>query len=276
MSTVTISASDVAKLRKSTGAGMMDCKKALTEAGGDFDEAVLILRKKGQKVAAKRADREASEGHVVAKSLGNFGILLTLNCETDFVAKNADFVALAEKFLELAITNKVENAEALNAVEFEAGVTVAEKIVEQTGVIGEKLEISCLETISAESVVAYNHPGNNVAALVGFNQADADEAILRDVAMQVAAMSPLALNEDGVDAETKEREFNLGKEQAIKEGKPENIVDKVAEGKVKKFLKENTLVNQPSIKENKLTVAQYLDKASKGLEATAFRRYSLS
>jgi len=170
----------------------------------------------------------------------------------------------------------VENAEALMSLEFEAGVTVAEKIIEQTGVIGEKLEISCVEVISAESVVAYNHPGNNVASLVGFNQAIEDDATLRVVAMQVAAMNPIALNEDAVDAETKEREFNLGKEQALKEGKPENIVDKVAEGKVKKFLKENTLVNQPCIKDNKSSVAQYLDSASKGLVATAFRRYSLS
>jgi len=276
MATVTITASDVAKLRKTTGAGMMDCKKALTEAEGDFDEAVLILRKKGQKVAAKRADRDATEGHVTAKSIGNFGILMTLNCETDFVAQNADFIVLADKFMDIAITNKVENAEALMSLEFEAGVTVAEKIIEQTGVIGEKLEISCVEVISAESVVAYNHPGNNVASLVGFNQAIEDDAALRVVAMQVAAMNPIALNEDAVDAETKEREFNLGKEQALKEGKPENIVDKVAEGKVKKFLKENTLVNQPCIKDNKSSVAQYLDSASKGLVATAFRRYSLS
>jgi elongation factor Ts len=275
MSTVTITAADVNKLRKATGAGMMDCKKALVEADGDFDEAIIVLRKQGQKVAAKRADREASEGYVVAESTGKFGAVVAVNCETDFVAKNDDFVAFANKIMNIAINTGATSLEALKNAEFDAGITVAEKIIEQTGVIGEKIDISYFEIINAEKVVAYNHPGNKIASLVGVNQEAIEESIVRDVAMQVAAMNPVALDETGVSEDIKAREFELGKEQALKEGKPENIVDKIANGKVQKFLKENTLVDQPFIKDNKQSVSQYLNSASSGLKVTEFKRYSL-
>ena len=276
MSTVTITAADVNKLRKSTGAGMMDCKKALVEADGDFDKAIIVLRKQGQKVAAKRADREASEGYVVAKSTGNFGAVVAVNCETDFVAKNEDFVAFSNKIMDIAMSSGAANLDALKNTDFESGMTIAEKIVEQTGVIGEKIDVSYFETINADKVVAYNHPGNKIASLVGVNQNDVEDAIVKDVAMQVAAMNPVALDSAGVSEDIKNREFELGKEQAIKEGKPENIVDKIANGKVQKFLKENTLVDQPFIKDNKQTVSQYLNSASSGLKVTEFKRYSLS
>lgn len=276
MATVTITAAEVNKLRKHTGAGMMDCKKALVEADGDFDKAIEILRKKGQKVAAKRADRDAAEGCVLAASTGNKGAILVLNCETDFVAKNDSFVKLANDFMKVALEGGVDNADALKALTFDGNLSVADKIVEQTGVIGEKLDISYFEVVNAEKVVAYNHPGNSIASIVGVNQAAAEETVVRDVAMQVAAMNPVALNEDGVSEDTKQKELQLGREIAIKEGKPENIVDKIAEGKLKKFYKENTLLQQDFIKDSKLSVAGYLDQASKGLTVTAFKRFSLS
>ena len=238
-----ITAADVNKLRKQTGAGMMDCKKALVEANGDFDQAIDILRKKGQKVAAKRGDRDANEGLVLAKTTedGKKAVLVVVNCETDFVAQNADFNQFASTILDAAIANSPASLEALKELKFNGeALTIGEKITEQTGVIGEKIEVSGYETIEAEQATAYNHPGNKLASIVGLNKAGENIADAgKQVAMQIAAMNPIAIDEAGVDKATIDKEMELGREIAIQEGKPENIVDKIAEGKVKKFLKEN-------------------------------------
>lgn len=269
-----IKAADVAKLRKATGAGMMDCKKALQESDGDFDRAVELIREKGQAIANKRADREASEGNVQAKVEGNFGVLISLNCETDFVAKNEDFVKFTSSILDLALAEKPANLDELNALTLN-DKTVAETIIDQTGTIGEKLELACYESITAEKIQAYNHPGNNLACMVGFNKADVDEQVAKDVAMQIAAMSPIAIDESGVSEETIEQERKIGREKALLEGKPENIVDRIADGMVKKFLKEATLLNQEFTKNSKQTVGQYIKEADKDLTVTAFKRYSV-
>jgi elongation factor Ts len=269
-----IKAADVQKLRKATGAGMMDCKKALQEAGGDFDTAVEIIRKKGQAIANKRADREASEGNVQAKVDGNYGALISLNCETDFVAKNEDFVNFSTTILDLALAERPADLEALKALPLE-GKTVAEIVTEQSGTIGEKLELAYFDSIEAEKVQAYNHFGNNLATLVGFNKADVDEQVAKDVAMQIAAMSPVAVDKDDVPAEIIDQERKIGREKALQEGKPENIVDRIAEGMVKKFLKEATLLNQEFTKDAKKTVGQYLKEADADLKVTGFKRFSV-
>lgn len=271
-----IKAADVAKLRKITGAGMMDCKKALGETNGDFDAAIDYLREKGQKVASKRADREASEGVVLTKASddGKYGALLVLNCETDFVAKNKDFVTLGQSILDKAVAEKTENLEALKALEID-GKSVSDIIAFQTGVIGEKLDLSEFQTIEAEKVIAYIHPGNQLASLVGFNKV-VDLAVAKDVAMQVAAMDPVAIDKDSVSDEVIERELKVGREQALQEGKPENIVDKIAQGRLNKFFQESTLLNQAFIKENKKSVKQYLQEADKELTVSAFKRFTLS
>ncbi len=273
--TVNITAADVNKLRTQTGAGMMDCKKALTEAEGDFEKAVDILRKKGQKVAANRGDREAKEGYVIAKLTDDkkFGAIISLNCETDFVAINADFTAFANKISDTAIANKPSDLDALKALSID-GRTIAEHITDYVGKIGEKIELGKYESVAAECVVAYNHPGNRVATIVGFNK-PASEQVLRDVAMQAAAMAPVALDKDSVDASTLEREIEIGKEQARAEGKPEEMLEKIAMGKLNKFYKESTLLNQDFIKDNKKTVAQYMNDSEKGLTATGFKRVAL-
>lgn len=272
-----ITAADVSKLRKSTGAGMMDCKKALVEADGDFDKAVEIIRKKGQAIANKRADRETTEGCVLAgvSADAKKGAIVSLNCETDFVAKNESFVALVQSILDLAIENDAADLEALKALELN-GRPVQEIITEQIGVIGEKLELGCYEKVTAETVVAYIHPGNKLATLVGFNQPDVDTQVAKDVAMQAAAMAPVALNEESVPADVKEKELEIGKEMARNEGKPEAMLEKIAIGRLNKFFKENTLVNQAFVKDNKVTIKQYLDNASKGLEAVDFKRFTLN
>jgi elongation factor Ts len=269
-----IKAADVAKLRKSTGAGMMDCKKALQEAGGDFDKAVDLIRQKGQAIANKRADREASEGNVQAKVEGNYGAMISLNCETDFVAKNEDFVKFASSILDLAMTEKPADLEALKALKLD-GKVLADVITEQSGTIGEKLELAYFDFIQAEKVQAYNHMGNNLATLVGFNKADVDEQVAKDVAMQIAAMAPIAVAEGDVSEDIIAKEKEIGRAMALEEGKPENIVDRIAEGMVKKFLKENTLLNQEFTKDNKKTVAQYIKEADKDLEVTGFKRFSV-
>lgn len=273
--TVNITAADVNKLRTQTGAGMMDCKKALTEAEGDFEKAVDILRKKGQKVAANRGDREAKEGYVIAKLAGDnkFGSIISLNCETDFVAINADFTAFANKISDVATANKPADIDALKALAID-GRTIAEHITDYVGKIGEKIELGKYEFVVAECVVAYNHPGNRVATIVGFNKA-ANEQVMRDVAMQAAAMAPVALDKDQVDASILEREIEIGKEQARAEGKPEEMLEKIAMGKLNKFYKESTLLNQDFIKDNKKTVAQYMNDSEKGLTATGFKRVAL-
>lgn len=271
-----ISAADVGKLRKTTGAGMMDCKKALQEAEGDFDKAIQIIRKKGQAIANKRADREASEGVVIAKPSadGTFGAMIALNCETDFVAKNEDFVKFAFSILDKAIETKPADVEALKA-EVLDGKAIGDLIVEQIGVIGEKIDLSYYEKVEAAQVIPYIHHGNKLATLVALNKA-VDVEVGKDVAMQIAAMNPVAIDKDDVDEKTKEQELAIGREQAIKEGKPENIVDKIAEGKLNKFYKENTLLNQDFTKDNKKSVRQFLQDADKDLTVTAFKRHTLN
>lgn len=274
-----ITAADVNKLRKQTGAGMMDCKKALVEAEGDFDKAIDILRKKGQKVAAKRGDRDANEGLVIAKATSDSkkAVMVVVNCETDFVAKNDDFGAFANKILDIAIENNPSSLDELKGLSFDGnGLTIADKIIEQTGVIGEKIDVSGYETVEADQAVAYNHPGNKLASIVGLNKSgEAMAEAGKQVAMQIAAMDPIAIDESTVPAEIIAKEMELGKEKAIAEGKPENIVEKIAEGTVKKYLKENTLLNQASVRDNKKTVSQMLNEVESGLTVTDFKRIML-
>ncbi len=272
-----ITAADVSKLRKMTGAGMMDCKKALTEADGDFDKAVEIIRKKGQAVASKRADRDASEGVVLARVSedAKTGALVVLNCETDFVAKNESFVDLTSSILDVALKNLPADLEALKALELN-GATINDLVVEQVGVIGEKIELSFYGKINAEYVVAYIHPGNKLATLVGFNKAGFDPQVAKDVAMQVAAMNPVAVSRDTVPAEVKEKELEIGKEMARNEGKPEAMLDKIAQGRLNKFFKENVLLEQAFVKDNKVTIDKYLKGVDKDLTVTEFIRFSLN
>ncbi len=271
-----IKAADVAKLRKLTGAGMMDCKKALQEAEGDFDKATQIIREKGKAIANKRSDREASEGVVLAKSSedNKKGALIVLNCETDFVAKNDDFVALAEEILNVALNEMPANSDELKEKSL-GPVKISEKIAESTGIIGEKIELSYYDYIQAEAVVSYIHPGNKIAALVGMNKDVKDIQIAKDIAMQVAAMNPVALTEESVPQNMIDQELETGRQQARQEGKPEDLLDKIAQGKLNKFFKESTLLNQQFIKENKKSVKQYLQEQDKELTVTGFKRYSL-
>jgi elongation factor Ts len=269
-----IKAADVAKLRKTTGAGMMDCKKALTEANGDFEKAIDIIRQRGQAIASKRADREAGEGSVQAKVKGGYGAMISLNCETDFVAKNEAFVKFASSILDLAIAEKPASLEELKALTMD-GKVLTDLITEQSGTIGEKLELSYFDFIKAEKVQAYNHMGNNLATLVGFNKSNVAEQVAKDVAMQIAAMAPIAVDEKDVPASVIAHEKEIGRAKALDEGKPEAIVDRIAEGMVKKFLKENTLLNQEFTKDNKKTVGQYIKEADKDLQVTGFKRFSV-
>jgi elongation factor Ts len=274
-----ITAADVNKLRKQTGAGMMDCKAALTEANGDFEAAIDILRKKGQKVAAKRSDRDATEGVVLAGTSadGKFGAVIVLNCETDFVAKNADFVKMAETILHTAIKNQPTTADDLRALPFgDSGISIGEKIVEQTGVIGEKIDLSGYQTVRADTVVTYIHPGNKLATAVGLNKAGNYNDVGRDIAMQVAAMAPIAVDKEGVAQDVIDREIEIGKELAIQEGKPADMAEKIAVGRLNKFFQESTLLNQAFIKDNKKSIQQYLNEQEKGLSVTTFVRFSLS
>ena len=270
-----ISASDVGKLRKQTGSGMMDCKNALVESNGDFDIAVDILRKKGQKVAAKRADRQAMEGVVIAtnNTSNNKAVLISLNCETDFVAKNEDFINIANHILDKAISSDMSLSDDINDLILDSGMTVAEKIIEQTGVIGEKIEISA-HVVEDVQVSSYVHAGNRLATLVGFNN-KADDQVTRDIAMQIAAMNPLSIDKDGIDQLTIDRELEIAKDLARQEGKPEAMLDKIAIGRLNKFYKENTLLNQGFIKEGKKTVAQYLKEHNMALSVTCFKRVGL-
>lgn len=276
MSTATISAADVNKLRQMTGAGMMDCKKALAEAEGDFEKAIDHLRKKGQKVAANRADRDAKEGYILAQSSadGTKGYLVAISCETDFVAKNQDFVNFAQGILNVAISNSPADVAALKLLPFD-GATVNDKIFDMVGKIGEKIELSRYEMISAPKVIAYNHPGNRLASMVGLSSTSAPESAGKDIAMQIAAMSPVAIDKDDVDSATIERELEIAKEVIRQEGKPEEMVEKIAAGKLNKFYQENTLLNQNFVKEDKKTVRQYLDSVEKGLTVSVFKRVQI-
>jgi len=275
----TITAAEVNNLRKQTGLGMMDCKKALVEAEGDFEKAIEILRKKGQKIAEKRGDREAAEGHVMAilNADGTEGITLVLNSETDFVANNSDFIAFATTISNTALSAKAKTKEEVNALTLEDGRSVQEHITDQIGKIGEKIEVSDYAYITAAAVVAYNHPGNNIASLVGLSVAGEGVAEAgRDVAMQIAAMAPVAVDESGVAEDIKNKELEIGREQAVQEGKPEAILDKIAQGKLNKFLKENTLLTQDFIKDNKTSVANYLKSINPNLTVTEFKRISIA
>ena len=270
-----ITASEVNKLRKATGAGMMDCKNALVEAKGDFELAIENLRKKGQKVAAKRADRDSSEGAVIAMVNDDQtkGVIISLNCETDFVAKNESFVDLAKSFCKIAL-NCSSLEELLNSTH--ESMTVSEKLIEQTGVIGEKLEIGSFESVSSEHVGFYIHAGNKIATLAGLsNKFENVSDVSKNVAMQVAAMNPIALNEDSVSKETIEKEIEIAKEQLRAEGKPEAMLDNIAKGKLKKFFKDNTLVKQAYIKDNKSSVENYIQSENNECVITDFKRVAL-
>ena len=275
MSTITITAADVNKLRTITGAGMMDCKKALVESDGDFDLAIENLRKKGQKVAANRSDRESTEGAAIAvvNADKTSGVVITLNCETDFVGKNEGFVKLATELATLALN--FDTKDAFLAADFN-GITVAEKLIEQTGVIGEKIEIASFERLSGAFVGSYIHAGNKIATLVALsaNVAGADEAS-RNVAMQAAAMNPIALNEAGVDAAIVEKEIEIAKDLLRQEGKAEAMIENIAKGKLGRFFKDNTLVNQDYIKDGSMSVATYVRSVDADLSVTGFKRVAL-
>jgi elongation factor Ts len=273
----TITAADVAKLRRVTLAGMMDCKKALEEADGNFDKAIEIIRKKGQAVANKRADKEATEGVVLSRvtANGKQGAMIVLNSETDFVAKNADFLGLANKILDIALTSNPSDLKELKSLAMD-GVTVGEKVIQYVGIIGEKLDLSFFDKIEATHVQAYIHPGNRLATLVGFTKAGLDIQVYKDIAMQVAAMNPIAVDKDDVAPAVIAQEIEIGKEQARRDGKPEEMLDKIAQGKLGKFFKENTLLNQDFVKDNKQTIGQYLKSVDKELTVTAFKRFTLN
>lgn len=274
-----ISAQDVNKLRSMTGAGMMDCKKALTEAEGDFEKAIEILRKKGQKVSASRSDRDAKEGSVFVKSSDDKkeAVLIALNCETDFVGKNEEFQNLGKMIAEAAFTNKPATKEALLALPAVGGLTINDKIIELIGKIGEKLEVSEFIHMKGEAVVPYIHAGSKLGVLVslkGVNGADVTEAG-KDVGMQIAAMNPVAVDETQVDKTLIEKEMEIAKAQILAEGKPENMVEKIAAGKLNRFFKDNTLLPQTFVKDNSKTVAQYLDSVTKGLTVVEFKRVAI-
>ena len=273
-----ISAQDVNKLRQMTGAGMMDCKKALTEADGDFEKAIEILRKKGQKVSASRSDRDAKEGSVFIKVSDDRkeAVLIALNCETDFVAKNEEFQSLGKLIADTAYASKPADKEAL--LNLKAGaLTLNDKIVELVGKIGEKIEVSEYIHMKGETVVPYIHAGSKLGVLVslkGINGKDVTEAG-KDVGMQIAAMNPVAVDEKSVDKTLIEKELEIAKAQILAEGKPENMVEKIAQGKLNKFFKESTLLHQAFVKDNSKTVAQYLDSVSKGLTVAEFKRVTI-
>lgn len=272
-----ISAADVKQLREMTGAGMMDCRQALIEAEGDFEKAIDLLRKKGQKLSVKRADREAKEGCILALVSADHtrGIVVRLSCETDFVSKNESFVALTKQFADIALEKFPATIEELLALPFE-DITIGDKVTEQVGVIGEKVELSAYQTLEAAQIAPYIHMGNKAGVLVGLNKADAayfDAG--RDVAMQVAAMKPVALDKDGVDQTIIQREIEIGMEQARNEGKPEAMLEKIAMGKLNKFYQDNTLLNQQFVKDGSMTVASYLKSIDKDLTATGFRHVTL-
>lgn len=272
----TPAAADVAKLRNQTGAGMMDCKKALVEAEGDFEKAVDILRKKGQKVAANRADRESTEGVVIARvnEDNTLGVVISLNSETDFVAKNEAFIELAYELAEMAIFAATK--EELLATDFH-GITVAEKLIEQTGVIGEKIEIGAFERIQGPFLGAYIHAGNKIAAITSLSsKVDGADEVAKAVSMQVAAMNPIALDETMVSQATIDKELEIERELLTKEGKPANIIDNILKGKMQKFYKENTLVHQAFIKDGNQSVADYVKSVNGDLKVTGFVRVSLS
>lgn len=272
---MSIKAADVNALRKKTGAGMMDCKKALVETNGDFDAAVDVIRKKGQAIANKRSDRETHEGCVLADIAGNRAVILALNCETDFVAKNDNFVAFTRSVLDLAMATKAADKDALLAEKLD-GRVLSEVIVEQIGVIGEKVEIGYYSFLESNDVQAYIHPGNKLATIVGFNMEGLALDVKKNIAMQIAAMDPIALNRDSVASEVIEKELTIGRDKAREEGKPEQILEKIAQGRLNKFFQESTLMEQTFIVDNKVNVDQFLKSVNPDLTVTEFFRFSLS
>lgn len=276
---MSITAADVNKLRQQTGAGLMDCKKALTETNGDFEAAIDFLRKKGAKIAANRAEREANEGVVIAitNNEGTYGVILNLCSETDFVAKNEDFVALGKELAQLALDTKAADLATLQATPFK-GSTVSDVLTETIAKIGEKIEVKRFETMSGAGVVPYIHMGYRMGVLVELNQAlnETNTVVGKDVAMQIAAMNPVALNAEGVSEEMKDRERAIAKEKAVAAGKPENILDKIAEGAVNAMLKENTLLSMAFVKDGSKTVDQYVKSVDKGLNVLSYKRVALS
>ncbi|MEE4178158.1 MAG: translation elongation factor Ts [Bacteroides sp.] len=273
-----ITAAEVNKLRQQTGAGMMDCKKALVESDGDFEKAIEILRKKGQKVASSRADREANEGVVLAKVNADAtqAAIIMLNCETDFVAKNQEIIDFTRSILDLGIEKNCQNLEEVKAADMN-GRSVEANLTDLIGKTGEKLNLSHFDVISGAKAFAYIHPGNRVASIAALNKADVNDIdqLGKDVVMQIAAMSPVAIDKDDVDPKIIEKEIEIGKDQARQEGKPEELVEKIALGKLNKFYKESTLLNQEFIKESKKTVRQMLEDADKNLTVVAFKRLAL-
>lgn len=273
-----ISATEVNKLRQMTGAGMMDCKKALQESEGDFDKAIDYLRKKGQKVAGKRADRDANEGFVMGKTSedGTYGAVIMVNCETDFVGKTEDFISFSRNLLELGIRNRIHAASELMSLNL-GDMSVTQKLDEMLGKTGEKIQIAHYEMIEAPAVFAYTHFGNRLATVVGLNKKESPglAEIGHEIAMQVAAMNPVAVDKDFVSQEVIDREMEIGKEQARQEGKPEEMLEKIATGKLTKFFKEMTLLNQDFVKDSKKTVRQYIAEADKELTVTGFKRLQL-
>ena len=278
MSEVKITASEVKKLRDITGAGMMDCKKALVEAAGDYDKAIELLRKKGQKLSDKRADREANEGAVIAvvSDCGTKGAIVRLSCETDFVSKNESFVSFATEIANIGLANMPTSKDDLLAINYNETISIGEKITEQIGVIGEKVELASYEKLEAPMITSYIHMGNKAGVLVGLNKAD-DKFVSagRDVAMQIAAMKPIAVSKANVDQELLDKEFRIGREMAEQEGKPEAMLDKIAEGRLNKFLKERTLLPQAFVKDSKLSVEQFLKSQDPELTVLDFKHVTL-
>ena len=270
-----VTMAEITHLRKMTGAGMMDCKNALNEAEGDFEKAIEIIRKKGQAVAAKREDREAAEGCVLAAINGDFAAIVAVKCETDFVAKGPDFIALTKNILNAALANKPANADALLATLIE-GRPVSEWITDRIGVTGEKMELGAYEYLTAPTTIAYIHPGNKLATIVGLNQPGVENQVAKDVAMQVAAMNPVSVDKSTVPAEIVEREKKIAREKAIEQGKPEAILDKIAEGALTKYYKDYTLLMQDFVKDSKITIDDYLKKQDKNLTVTGFKRVNLN
>ena len=270
-----VTMAEISKLRHMTGAGMMDCKKALAEANNDMEAAIEIIRKKGQAVAAKREDREASEGCVLAAANGKFAAIVALKCETDFVAKNEGFVNLTKKILAAVMDNAPKSLDEVKALVVD-GKSVADLIVEEIGKTGEKMELGAYEFVEAPSTVAYNHFGNKLATVVGFNEEGVDAQVAKEVAMQVAAMNPIAVCREEVPAKIAEQELEIGREKAREEGKPENIIDRIAQGRLNKFYKENVLMEQEFVSDNSMDIATYLKKQSAGLKAVSFRRVNLN
>ncbi len=272
-----ITAADVNKLRKQTGAGIMDCKKALEETQGDFEAAIDFLRKKGAKVAANRQDRDAKEGVVLSKTNAEqtLAVVISVNCETDFVAKNQDFISFAESIAHIALQNKTNSIEALKQSSFDEKLSVADKFMEQVGKIGEKIDIGYLELVEGSRVASYIHPGNRLAVALGFNKT-VNEEVYKNIAMQAAAMAPVSIDKEDVDPTVINRELDIARETTRAEGKPEDMVEKIAQGKLNKFYKESTLLNQEYFIDSKLTVRQYLQSIDKELTVKSYKRCALA